>query len=91
MFSQVSEKLHWRLEFQTGLRNLKQVGKRNQRRVHSWPMVQREDTGPVGKTNKDCLEIWPEDQKTPRSDSLCEAKEKLRFQSQMFIGHLTCF
>lgn len=39
------------------------------------------------KTNKDCLEIWTEDQITPRSKSLGETKKELRFQSQIFIGH----
>lgn len=42
------------------------------------------------KIDKGCIKIWPEDQITPRSNSLGEKKKELRFQPQIFIEHLVC-
>lgn len=42
------------------------------------------------KINKDCLEVCPEDQITPRSNSLGETRKAFGFQSQMFIEYLLC-
>lgn len=70
--------------------------KGNQRTEHPWPMEQHEKSDgeetcrACRKINKDCFEIWPEAQKTPRSNSLGEAKKELRFQPQISIEHLLC-
>lgn len=76
---QIWEKLHWRLESQFGLRNVhnfKQVSW-DQRREYSWPMDQNEKSEKCRtgrKINKDRLELWFENQITPKSNSLGEAK-----------------
>lgn len=53
------------------------------------PEMEKRRYRPCGKI-KDHPEVWPEDQITPRSNSLGETKKALGFQSQVFIEHLHC-
>ena len=69
------------------MHNFKQVS-RDQRREYSWPMDQHEESEKCRacrKIGKDRLEIWFENQITPKANSLGEAKN-LGFNLKDFLS-----